>query len=108
MRKFEFEAAPLEKTYQDYLKMTGKNLNEMELEIRNRDRELVQKAMNQASLKERYMKLKNMDESEVVKENIDKIKTELAKSDLLVDHNREPTLFFRVVKNKPEVYDIIT
>jgi len=40
------------------------------------------------------MKLKNMDESEVVKENIDKIKIELAKNDLLVDHNREPTLFF--------------
>lgn len=33
MRKFDFEPAPLEKTYQDYLKMTGKNLNEMELEI---------------------------------------------------------------------------
>ncbi len=64
--------------------------------------------MNQASLKEWYMKLKNMDESEVVKENIDKIKIELAKNDLLVDHNREPTLFFWVVKNKPEVYDIIT
>ena len=45
MRKFEFEAAPLEWTYQDYLKMTGKNLNEMELEIWNRDRELMQKAM---------------------------------------------------------------
>ena len=41
MRKFEFEAAPLEKTYQDYLKMTSKNLNEIELEIRNWDRELV-------------------------------------------------------------------
>lgn len=45
MRKFEFEAAPLERTYQDYLKMTGKNLTEMELEIWNRDWELMQKAM---------------------------------------------------------------
>lgn len=40
------------------------------------------------------MKLKNMDEQEVVKENIEKIRAELERSDVLVDHNREPTLFF--------------
>ena len=54
------------------------------------------------------MKLKNMDEQDVVKENIDKIRAELAKNDTLIDHEWEATLFFRVVKNKPEVYDIIT
>jgi len=37
-------------------------------------------------LKERYMKLKNMDEQDVVKENIDKIRAELAKNDTLIDH----------------------
>ncbi len=66
MRKYEFEAAPLEKTYQDYVKLTGKNLNEIELEIRNRDNELMRKALNQVQLKERYMKLKNMDEQDIV------------------------------------------
>ena len=33
MKKFEFEPAPLEKTYQDYVALTGKNLNDMELDI---------------------------------------------------------------------------
>ena len=46
MRKYEFEAAPLEKTYQDYVTLTGKNLNDMELEIWNWDNEMMWKAMN--------------------------------------------------------------
>jgi len=49
-----------------------------------------------------------MDSQEIVKENIDKIKIELAKRETLIDIDWEPTLYFWVVKNKPEVYDIIT
>ena len=49
-----------------------------------------------------------MDEQVVLQENVEKIKQQKANSDSKIDHNREPTLFFRVVKNKSEVYDIIT
>ena len=37
-----FDPAPLESTY--YL-MTGKNLNDMELEIKNRDKEVMRQAL---------------------------------------------------------------
>ena len=87
--------------------MTGMNLNDMELEVKNRDNELMRQAYTQAQLKQRYQKLKKMDEQSIVQENIDKIKAELKKNKL-IDIDREPALFFRVIKNKTEVYDIIT
>ena len=59
-------------------------------------------------MRDRYQKLKKMDEVQIVQENIQKVKEELSKKDTLIDYEREPSLFFRVVKNKPEVYDIIT
>lgn len=110
--QFKFEAAPLEKTYYDYAVpnhylMTGKNLNDMELEVKNRDNEMLRQAYTQAQLKQRYMKLKKMDEESIVQENIEKIKQELKKNEL-IDIDKEPTLFFRVIKNRQEVYDIIT
>jgi len=46
-----------------------------------------------------------MDEEAIVQENIEKIKTELNKNKL-IDIEKEQNLFFRVVKNKSEVYDI--
>ena len=87
--------------------MTGMNLNDMELEVKNRDNELMRQAYTQAQLKQRYLKLKKMDEQAIVQENIDKIRAELKKNKL-IDIDREPALFFRVIKNKTEVYDIIT
>ena len=110
--QFKFDAAPLEKTYYDYAVpnhyvMTGKNLNDMELEVKNRDNDMLRQAYTQAQLKERYMKLKKMDEESIVQENIEKIKQELKKNEL-IDLDKEPTLFFRVIKNRQEVYDIIT
>jgi tubulin polyglutamylase TTLL5 len=50
-----------------------------------------------------------MDEEVLLQENVEKIKQQKQNnSDSKIDPNREPTLFFRVVKNKSEVYDIIT
>jgi hypothetical protein len=66
----------------------------------------MRQAFTQAQLKTRYQKLKKMDEESVLQENIDKIKTELKKNKM-IDIDREPSLFFRVIKNKTEVYDII-
>lgn len=48
-----------------------------------------------------------MDEESIVQENIEKIKQELQKNKL-INLDKEPTLFFRVIKNRQEVYDIIT
>lgn len=67
----------------------------------------MRQAFTQAQLKQRYQKLKKMDEESIVQENIDKIRNELKKNKL-IDIEKEPSLFFRVVKNKTEVYDIIT
>lgn len=47
-----------------------------------------------------------MDEESVLQENLDKIKAELKKNKM-IDFDRETTLFYRVIKNKTEVYDII-
>lgn len=71
------------------------------------DNEVMRQAYTQAQLKQRYLKLKKMDSEEIVQENIEKIKAELKKNKL-IDIDREASLFFRVVKNKTEVYDIIT
>ena len=79
----------------------------MELEVKNRDNDMLRQAYTQAQLKQRYMKLKKMDEESIVQENIEKIKQELNKNEL-IDIDKEPTLFFRVIKNRQEVYDIIT
>ena len=59
-------------------------------------------------MRARYQRLKKLDSNQIVQENIQKIRDELQKSESLIDHQREDTLFFWVVKNKPEVYDIIT
>ena len=51
-QKYKFEAAPLEKTYEEYWNkipnhymLTAKNLNDIELEIKNRDKEMMMQAM---------------------------------------------------------------
>ena len=50
-KKFQFDQAPTEKSYSDYLSLpnhfllTGKNLNDLELELKNRDNEVVMQAM---------------------------------------------------------------
>jgi tubulin polyglutamylase TTLL5 len=68
---------------------------------------MLRQAYTQAQLKQRYHKLKKMDSEQIVQENIDKIKQELNKNKL-IDIEKDQQLFFRVVKNKSEVYDIIT
>ena len=66
--------------------LTAKNLNDIELEIKNRDKEVMMQAMAHQKLKERYKKLKWMDNDEIVKENIEKIRAELKKKDSLIDY----------------------
>jgi hypothetical protein len=54
-------------------------------------------------LREKFKALKSKDENQILKEALD-----IKKITTLIDFDRKPTLFFRVIKNKTEVYDIIT
>lgn len=112
-QKVQFDQAPTEKSVSDYYSvlpnhfmLTGKNLNDLELELKNRDNEVVMQAMRQQQLKERFNDMKQAGEEGVLKEAKERVQAQAESS--LVDPNRESSLFFRVVKNRTEVYDIIT
>jgi len=86
----------------DYLHMPKFNLLSIagDLDSKKKDSALMAAAMAQHELKERFQDLKTKDVSEIVQQAKDYIQDSETKS--------SPSLFFRVVKNKPEVYDIIS
>ncbi|CDW88353.1 tubulin-tyrosine ligase family protein [Stylonychia lemnae] len=115
-KKFQFEQAPLEKSLQDYYKgmpdfftLTGKSVNELELEMKNRGNEIMMQAMAQQQLKSNFQLLKQKDVNDIVKEANEKAaQYALANPNQIIDENRESSLYYRVVKNRSEVYDIIS
>jgi len=48
--------------------LTGRNLNDLELEIKNRDNDIMRQAMAQQQLKERFHQIKNKDVTDIVRE----------------------------------------
>lgn len=44
---YKFDPAPLEKSYMDQYAATGMNINDLELELKNRSNDLVMQAMTQ-------------------------------------------------------------
>eukprot|EP00347_Sterkiella_histriomuscorum_P010309 403376796 len=117
-KKFQFEQAPLEKSLQDYYKgvpdfftLAGKSINELELEMKNRGNEIMMQAMAQQQLKNNFQQLKQKDVNDRVKQAQEKAALGAAQSDInsnIIDENRESSLYYRVVKNRTEVYDIIS
>ena len=111
-QKVKFDLHPLEKGYKDHLSnynvpnhftLVGKNLNEMELEIESRDREeMMMAAQGQVQLREKYQQMKGKDEKQIVRDALEKTAATGPFKD------RQSSLYFRVIKNRSEVYDIIT
>jgi hypothetical protein len=48
--------------------MVGKNLNDLELQKKERDNSLMMQAKTQAALREKYKEMKGKDQSEILKE----------------------------------------
>ena len=128
----QFELNPLEKGYKDHygnalpdhFTNVGKNLNDLELQKKDRDSELMMQAKATAALRDKYQEMKGKDHSEILKQA-----QELAaaaadaagvhhdappgseskdKDTKVTDPNKKSELYYRVVKSKSEVYDIIT
>ena len=87
----------------NHFTMVGKNLNDMELEIESRDKEeLMKAAQGQVQLREKFQQMKGKDEKQIVKDALEKTAATGPAKD------RQSSLYFRVIKNRSEVYDIIT
>ena len=119
LNQFKFEPDPLEKARGDYkalnhFQLVGKNLNDLELKMHNRDTELFLAAQNTVHLRNKYNELKGKDEAAIIKEankNLeaaDAADTTEEKVTPFIDSERKSTLYFRVIKSRSEVYDIIT
>lgn len=74
-KKFQFEQAPLERSLGDYYKalpdfftLTGKSVNDLELEMKNRGNQIMMQAMAQQQLKSNFQQLKNKGVEDIVKE----------------------------------------
>mmetsp|Transcript_28937 Transcript_28937/g.43684 ORF Transcript_28937/g.43684 Transcript_28937/m.43684 type:complete len:251 (+) Transcript_28937:1026-1778(+) len=125
-QKFKFEKAPTEFTYKDYgifpnhvLLNMSKNLDDLEKGCReegskiseevhskeDKKQALLQQAVAQhQELQQRYQAQKGQTMDDI----IGSVKVLEEKQSKLVDPARDPSLYFRVVKTKTEVYDIIT
>ena len=101
--KHQFEMDPLSQAqqksmmYTNHLLMAQKDFSDRELEIKNSDNELMIMAMQQAQIYEKYKQLKDSPDNKVG------ILPGIENQSLIVP-NRQPTLYFRVIKNKAEVY----
>jgi len=111
--QFTFEVSPLEKTALDYFNymkssemLETKEVSDRMLTEKNQNVEQIKKAMLQAKLQEKFKKLKEKnfitDEETESSKQIEKEITNL------IDVERRSTLLYRVVKNREEVYDIVT
>ena len=119
-QKFKFDKAPLEMGIRDYGVFPNFILNDMKkdlddiqaqaleaVEPKTRKQMLIEVALaKHVDLQDKYQaqKGKSLDEIISAAQQISKPE-KVAK---FVDQNRDPTLYFRVVKTKTEVYDIIT
>lgn len=111
--QFAFDASPLERAALDYMMYSQSNeaiekkeINERVLDDKNHNVEAVKKAMLQSKLQEKFRRLKEKNFiTEESSESSKQIEREVAS---LIDINRKPTLLYRVVKSREEVYDIVT
>lgn len=117
-KKFQFEQAPMERSLADYyaqaqaiampnfFQMTGQALK-LGGDKAAPGGDIMAQAMVQAELKDRYALLKNRDMSDILKDASLKVQSTTAASEE-DQPNRESSLYYRVVKNRTEVYDIIS
>lgn len=117
-QKFKFEKAPTELGYRDFgifpnhfLQQLGKGIEDMEQRMKegemSKKQVLIEAAVqHHKNLQERYQAQKNLNMEEII-EQVQK-QSESNDSAPAVGGKREPSLYFRVVKTKSEVYDIIS
>ena len=110
-KKYQFEQAPLERSAQDYAQQLGMMPSFFQTSGNGED--LMKQALAQAELKDRYKSLiKHKDINEILKDASQKIaeQCEQATAGSLVAESGGASrdLYYRVVKNRSEVYDIIS
>jgi hypothetical protein len=116
---FEFTRAPLEQAMDDYMHysqipnhyiIANKKFQDLQLQIKNKDNETMIQALCHKQLQEKFKKISEIrsaaDENDTSTNNyLKNFQTDLKN---LIDPNKKSQLFYRVVRSRSEVYDIVT